>query len=274
MGKCIVITGAGGVLCSCFARALAADGHKIALVNRTYEKAARVQREIAASGGAAKAYAANVLDKDALQKVRDAIVKDFGPCDALVNGAGGNHPSCTTDREFLEADDSPAREGLNFFSLSQDGFARVFELNVQGTVLPTQVFSADMTGRKGCCVVNISSMAAFRPLTKTPAYAAAKAAVSNFTAWLAVHFAPMGIRVNAIAPGFFMTEQNRHLLFSKDGAPAPRTGKILRHTPMGRFGAPEELVGTLRWLIDDNASGFVTGTVIPVDGGFSAYSGV
>lgn len=277
MGKCIVITGGGGVLCSFFARALAADGHQIALLNRTLEKGQRVADDIVKDGGTACAYRADVTSLSDLQNAHRQILADFGPCDILINGAGGNHPSCTTAKETATRRDAQSvgpQGETTFFTLSQQGFEQVFGLNMIGTVLPTQVFGSDMVGRKGCSVVNISSMAAIRPLTKTPAYGAAKAAVSNFTAWLAVYLSAQGIRVNAIAPGFFVTEQNRHLLFEANGEPAPRTEKILRSTPMARFGQPDELIGTLRWLIDERASGFVTGITVPVDGGFSAYSGV
>lgn len=272
--KNIVITGAGGVLCSAFAKALAFDGNKIALLDLNVEAARAVADEINAAGGFAKAYKSNVLDKDELQAIHNEILADFGKCDVLINGAGGNSPKCTTTHEAFEPNDETATDVSTFFNLDKDGFRFVFDLNLLGTLLPTQVFAKDMIGREGCCILNVSSMNAFRPLTKIPAYSSAKAAVSNFTQWLAVHFAKQGIRVNAIAPGFFVTNQNRALLFKDDGSPTPRTNKILAATPMGRFGEPEELLGTLRWLVDEKAAGFVTGVVVPVDGGFSAYSGV
>ena len=272
--KNVVITGAGGVLCSAFAKALADDGNKIALLDLNVEAATKVADEINSAGGMAKAYKSNVLDRDELKSIHEQILADFGKCDILINGAGGNSPKCTTAHEEFQLGDETADDISTFFNLDKDGFRFVFDLNLLGTLLPTQIFAKDMIGRKGCTVLNISSMNAFRPLTKIPAYSSAKAAVSNFTEWLAVHFAKEGIRVNAIAPGFFVTNQNRALLFNEDGTPTPRTNKILAATPMGRFGEPEELLGALRWLVDDKAASFVTGVVIPIDGGFSAYSGV
>lgn len=272
--KNIVITGAGGVLCSSFAKALAADGNKIALLDLNVEAATKVAEEINAAGGCAKAYKSNVLDQEELKAIHEQILADFGKCDVLINGAGGNSPKCTTTHEEFELGDEEAEDISTFFNLDKEGFRFVFDLNLLGTLLPTQVFAKDMIGREGCSILNISSMNAFRPLTKIPAYSSAKSAVSNFTQWLSVHFAKQNIRVNAIAPGFFVTNQNRALLFNEDGTPTPRTNKILAATPMGRFGDPDELLGALRFLVDDKASGFVTGVVIPIDGGFSAYSGV
>ncbi len=274
MSKVCVITGAGGVLCSAFAKEMAKNGCKVALLDLNGDAAEAVAVEIRNAGGEAKAYKSNVLDKDNLIAVHEQIVADLGKCDILINGAGGNSPKCTTAHETYQDGDDVATDISTFFNLDKSGFNFVFDLNILGTLLPTQVFAADMIGREGCCIINVSSMNAFRPLTKIPAYSAAKSAVSNFTQWLAVHFAETGIRVNAIAPGFFVTNQNRALLFTEDGQPTPRTNKILAATPMKRFGEPEELLGTLRWLTDDKASGFVTGVVVPVDGGFSAYSGV
>ena len=274
MGKTIVITGAGGVLCSAFAKALAKQGNKIALLDLNEEAAKKVADEICAEGGTAKSYKTNVLDKDCLNEVHAAVLADLGPCEILINGAGGNSPKCTTAHETFQPGDETADDILTFFNLDKAGFGFVFDLNIMGALLPTQVFAIDMLGKTGCCIINVSSMNAYRPLTKIPAYSAAKAAISNFTQWLAVHFAGQGIRVNALAPGFFVTNQNRAMLFDKDGNPTARTKKILRATPMGRFGEPEELLGTLLWLADSEASGFVTGIVVPVDGGFSAYSGV
>lgn len=274
MMKNIVITGAGGVLCGAFARHLAAEGNRIALLDLNLEAANAVAEEITAAGGSARAYRANVLEKDALEQVHAQILSDFGPCDILINGAGGNSPKCTTAHETFEPGDETEAELATFFNLEKEGFCFVFDLNLLGTLLPTQVFAKDMLGRSGCSILNVSSMNAFRPLTKIPAYSAAKAAVSNFTQWLAVHFAGQNIRVNAIAPGFFVTGQNKALLFDEKGNPTPRTNKILKATPMGRFGKPEELLGCLSFLLSDTAASFVTGVVIPVDGGFSAYSGV
>ncbi len=271
--KNVVITGAGGVLCSAFAKALAADGYGVALLDLNYAAVKAAADEIIAAGGRAVAVEANVLEKSSLERAAQKVEQELGECGILINGAGGNHPKGTTSAEYFCRADLTDPEKLSFFDLDPSGMEFVFNLNFLGTFLTTQVFARSMTERGGT-IVNISSMNAFRPLTKIPAYSAAKAAVSNFTQWLAVHFAGCGIRVNAIAPGFFVTKQNQTLLFDSEGNPTPRTEKILSQTPMGRFGKPEELLGTLRWLIDEEASGFVTGIVVPVDGGFSAYSGV
>lgn len=271
--KVVVITGAGGVLCSLFAEALAEAGAKVAVLNRTFEKAKAVADRITAAGGIAVAYEANVLNKPMIEDAHHRILEDLGKCDILINGAGGNNSKATTTKEYFEPSDIDDSV-ISFFDLDTEGVEAVFNLNFLGTLMPTQVFAADMIGRKDCTIVNISSMNAYTPLTKIPAYSAAKAGISNFTQWLAVHFSKVGIRVNAIAPGFFVTEQNQSLLFQCDGTPTPRTEKILAATPMGRFGTREELIGTLLYLISPEASGFVTGVVIPVDGGFSAYSGV
>lgn len=270
--KVAVVTGAGGVLCSEFAKLLSQMGYKIALLDLNEAAAAKVADDINKAGGTAKAFGVNVLESESLEAARQAINASLGSCDVLINGAGGNSPKCTTDNEFHE--DGDLGKLKTFFDLDKSGFQFVFDLNIIGTLLPTQCFVKDMLGKQGCSVINISSMNAFTPLTKIPAYSAAKAGVSNLTQWLAVHFAKQGIRVNAIAPGFFVTAQNKQLLFDSEGNPTPRTEKILAATPMGRFGEASELLGTLKWLVDADASGFVTGTVIPVDGGFSAYSGV
>jgi NAD(P)-dependent dehydrogenase (short-subunit alcohol dehydrogenase family) len=274
--KVAVVTGGGGVLCSAMAEALAACGAKVAILDLKFDSAERVAAMIRADGGEAVGIAANVLEKDSLAAAAEKLAATFGPCDILINGAGGNHPKGTTGNETLTPEDLLHKaEGLvSFYDLDPAGIQFVFNLNVIGTLLPTQAFTRSMAERGCGSVINISSMNAFRPLTKIPAYSSAKAAVSNFTQWLAVHFAPVGIRVNAIAPGFFITEQNRALLTKPDGAFTLRAEKILAHTPMRRFGKPEELLGALLWLVDDRAAGFVTGTIIPVDGGFSAYSGV
>ena len=272
--KVCVVTGAGGVLCSEFAREMAKNGYAVALLDLRLDAAQKVAEEIVAAGGVAKAYAANVLERDVLQQVHDAIVQDLGPCTVLINGAGGNNPRATTAHEYYEPGDEGRKDILTFFNIDKSGFDFVFNLNLMGILLPTQIFAVDMIGQEGCSIVNISSMNAYTPLTKIPAYSSAKAAVSNFTQWLAVHFAPAHIRVNAIAPGFFSTIQNKDLLWNPDGTPTPRTGKILAATPMGRFGEPAELLGALDYLTDPSKSAFVTGVVIPVDGGFSAYSGV
>lgn len=272
-GKVAVVTGAGGVLCSHFAKVLARAGAKVALLDLNEEAANGFAAEIVDEGGIAKAYACNVLDKAICTAVAEQVMADFGPCDILVNGAGGNNPRATTDKEYFEPGDIDA-DTKSFFDLDADGVGFVFSLNFLGTLIPTQAFASQMVGREGCSILNISSMNAFTPLTKIPAYSGAKAAISNFTQWLAVHFSKVGIRVNAIAPGFFSTKQNAKLLWNEDGTPTARTGKILAATPMGRFGESEELEGGLLFLLNEKAAGFITGVVLPIDGGFAAYSGV
>ena len=266
-GKVAVVTGAGGVICSEFAQALAECGAKVALLDIDESAAKKVAERI---GGNAIAVKCDCLDKADIERARDRVHATFGETDILINGAGGNNPRATTDNEYMTPDTTGVKD---FFSLDGSGLKFVFDLNITSAFLVTQVFAADMVKRGGN-IINISSMNAFTPLTKIPAYSAAKAGISNFTQWLAVHFAPCGIRCNAIAPGFFVTKQNKDLLFNADGTPTPRTGKILAATPMRKFGEVSDLIGCLLWLADDDASGFVTGTVIPVDGGFSAYSGV
>ena len=272
-GKVAVVTGAGGVLCSAFSKTLARAGAKVALLDINYEAAKEFADEITAEGGIAKAYNCDVLNKEICEKTAQQVENDLGPCDILINGAGGNNPRATTDKEYFEIGDIDA-ETKSFFDLESDGVGFVFNLNFLGALIPTQSFAKQMVGRSGCNIINISSMNAFAPLTKIPAYSGAKAAVSNFTQWLAVHFSKVGIRVNAIAPGFFSTKQNAKLLFNDDGTPTPRTGKILAATPMGRFGEARELEGGLLFLLNNDAAGFITGVVLPIDGGFSAYSGV
>ncbi len=267
-GKIAVITGAGGVLMSEFARALAASGAKVALLDINEGAVQAVAESI---GENALPIAIDCLNKAAIVAAADLIHEAWGKVDILINGAGGNNPRATSDNEEMLPE---MPEGTKtFFDLDEAGLKFVFDLNITSAFLVTQVFAADMVDRGGN-IINISSMNAFRPLTKIPAYSAAKAGVSNFTEWLAVHFAPCGIRVNAIAPGFFVTNQNRALLFREDGTPTPRTGKILAATPQKRFGDVSDLIGTLLWLASDDASGFVTGVIVPVDGGFNAYSGV
>ncbi len=276
-GKTAVVTGAGGVLCSSFAEAIAECGAAVALLDLRPEAAEAVAARINANGGVARAYGCNVLDRESLIAAKTAIDAELGKCSILINGAGGNNPRGTTTKEYLEPEDldpETAKDITTFFDLDPKGIEFVFDLNFLGTLLPTQVFARDMAAQKDPVIINVSSMNAFRPLTKIPAYSGAKAAVSNLTEWLAVHFAKVGIRCNAIAPGFFVTDQNRALLISPDGTLTPRSQKILAATPMGRFGKPEELIGTLLWLCDAGASGFVNGAVIPIDGGFAAYSGV
>lgn len=272
-GKTAVVTGGGGVLCATFAEALAACGAKVAVLDLSEAAAQAVAERINASGGIAEAFVCNVLDKDSLKSTCDAVLAAFGSVDILINGAGGNNPRATTDNEYLLQEDLIDEGCKTFFDLQPEGIKFVFDLNCLGTLLPTQAFAKSMAVNGGT-IINISSMNAYRPLTKIPAYSAAKAAVSNLTMWLAVHFSKVNIRVNAIAPGFFVTKQNEKMLFDEKGQPTARTEKILAHTPMERFGKPEELVGTLLYLCDSNASGFVNGVVIPVDGGFAAYSGV
>ena len=270
-GKTAVVTGAGGVLCGMFAKALAACGAKVALLDYNYPNAKKIEDEITESGGAARAYEVNVLMRDMVETTALRVSAELGPCDILINGAGGNNPQAQTDKEYFDPGDIKS-ETKSFFDLDPDGISQVFDLNFLGALITTQGFARQMGA--GGVIINISSMNAFTPLTKIPAYSAAKAAVSNFTQWLAVHFSKAGVRVNAIAPGFFVTAQNKGLLFDSGGEPTSRTGKILAATPMERFGKPEELVGALFFLISNEAASFVTGVVLPVDGGFSAYSGV
>ncbi len=271
-GKVVVITGAGGVLCSRMAEAYAAAGAKVAILDLRLPAATKVEDIIVKDGGTAKAYEANCLDRASLEMAHEAILHDLGPCDILVNGAGGNSPKATTTQEFYAPKQN--ENEISFFDLKPEGFQFVFDLNLLGAWLTTQVFAKDMLGRKECSILNISSMNAFTPLTKIPAYSAAKAGVSNFTKWLATYFATENIRVNAIAPGFFSTTQNHALLWNEDGTPTARTAKILRNTPMNRFGETDELLGATLFLSDAKAAGFITGVILPIDGGFSAYSGV
>lgn len=273
-GKVAVVTGGSGVLCSEMAVALAVSGAKVAvLYNSKRESAEEVVSRIEEAGGSAIAVCGNVLDKGSLEEARELVERELGVCDILVNGAGGNNPKGTTTGEYLERCDIDSDIQKTFFDLAPEGVEFVFNLNFLGTLLATQVFCRGMA-KKGGTVINISSMNAFTPLTKIPAYSGAKAAISNFTRWLAVHFSHVGIRVNAIAPGFFLTDQNRALLTNGDGTLSPRGEKIIAHTPMGRFGTPGDLTGALLFLADEEASSFVNGVVLPVDGAFSAFSGV
>ena len=270
-GKVVVVTGAGGVLCGDMARAYAQAGAKVAALDLNEESVKKLAAELTAEGFTCIGYKANVLDAAALEEVHQAVLKDLGPCDILVNGAGGNNPRATCDNEYQHE----AKEGQKtFFDLDASGVDFVFKLNFQGTLLPTQIFARDMVARKSGNIMNISSMNAYIPLTKIPAYSAAKAGISNFTQWLATHFAGTGIRCNAIAPGFLVSNQNRALLFNEDGTPTPRAGKILNGTPMGRFAESEELLGGMFFLTDDKAASAVTGVILPIDCGFAAYSGV
>jgi NAD(P)-dependent dehydrogenase (short-subunit alcohol dehydrogenase family) len=275
-GKVAVVTGGGGILCGVMAQALAECGAKVAILDLRVENAQAVADRINAAGGTAIGVAANVLELESLKAAEATVRGAFGGCDILINGAGGNHPKGTTSKEFLRREDltNPDEKVNTFFDLDPAGVGFVFNLNFLGTLLPTQVFCREMVNKSGGVVINISSMNAFKPLTKIPAYSGAKAAISNFTQWLAVHLSKVDIRVNAIAPGFFLTDQNRALLTNPDGSLTARGETIIAHTPMGCFGKPEDLVGTLLFLVDKQASGFVNGVVLPVDGAFSAFSGV
>jgi NAD(P)-dependent dehydrogenase (short-subunit alcohol dehydrogenase family) len=257
------------------ARALAKCGAKVAVLDINSDGAEAVASQICAQGLVARAFSVDVLDRASLETVAERVRALLGPCDLLINGAGGNHPRGTVGQELLEESDILNKVENTFFDLDPEGIEFVFKLNILGTIFACQVFGRQMVGRPGCCIINISSVNTFRPLTKIPAYSTAKAGVSNFTQWLAVHFARLGIRVNAMAPGFFLTEQTRGLLFHADtGELTARANNVIAHTPMGRFGEPADLIGTMLWLASESASGFVTGAVVPVDGGFSAYSGV
>lgn len=275
-GRVAVITGGGGVLCSGFAKDLASFGVKVAVLDLREDAAQKVVDEINADGGTALAVGCNVLEAESLENARQKINSTLGTCDILINGAGGNSPLGTTTKDTLEFSDLAEKaEGVKtFFDLDAKGIEFVFNLNFLGTLLTTQCFAKDMVGKEHACILNISSMNSYRPLTRIPAYSAAKAAVSNFTQFMAVHFADVGIRVNAIAPGFFSTNQNKTLLFSEDGSLTARSNKIISHTPLRRFGVPSDLTGALIFLCDEEYSGFITGVILPVDGGFSAYSGV
>ncbi len=269
-GKTAVITGGSGVLCSEMARELARQGVNVAIVNRTLEKGISIVSEIEADGGKAIAVAADVLDRTSLETAKAAVLEAFGSVDILINGAGGNHPDAITDVETYT--EGPSDK--SFFQLDENGFTKVFATNFTGTFLTSQVFGQELLKQESPIIINISSMSAYSPMTKVPAYSAAKSAINNFTMWMAVHFAETGLRVNAIAPGFFLTSQNRNLLLKEDGSYTTRSEKIITHTPMKRFGQPKDLLGALLWLVDEEYSGFVTGITVPVDGGFMAYSGV
>ena len=270
-GKVVVITGAGGLICSAMARAFAQSGAKVAALDLNEDAVKALADELCAEGFICKGYKVNVLDPEMLAAVHEQVVADLGTCDILVNGAGGNNPRATTDNEYQHE----AKEGgKSFFDLSPDGVDFVFKLNFQGTLLPTQAFAKDMVDKKAGCILNISSMNAYTPLTKIPAYSAAKAGISNFTQWLATHFAGTGIRCNAIAPGFLVSAQNYKLLFNEDGTPTARSNKILNGTPTHRYLDATELLGATLFLCDDRAASAITGVVLPIDGGFAAYSGV
>ena len=270
-GKVVVITGAGGLICGAMARAFAQSGAKVAALDLNEEAVKKLADELKAEGYICEGYKADVLDPEALEQVHQSVIRDLGKCDILVNGAGGNHPSATTTNEYQHEAQPNSK---TFFDLEANGVDLVFKLNFQGTLLPTQVFAKDLTEKKSGCILNISSMNAYTPLTKIPAYSAAKAAVSNFTQWLATHFAGTGIRCNAIAPGFLVSAQNRALLFNDDGTPTARSAKILNGTPTNRYVDASELIGATLFLCDDRSASAITGVVLPVDAGFSAYSGV
>lgn len=274
--KVIVITGGAGVIGSTWVDALSECGAKVAILDRDLALAEKKAEEVVANGKIAIGVEANVLDKSSLKKAHKVVLEKFGPCDILINGAGGNNPKATTTKEYFYEEDlkEENKDLITFFDLDEAGIRFVFDLNFLGTLLPSQEFAKDMIGSKGCSIINVSSMNAFTPLTKIPAYSGAKAAISNFTQWLAVHFSKVGIRVNAIAPGFLVTKQNEALLKNPDGSLTPRSHKILSSTPMNRFGEPQDLIGALLFLVNEDASSFINGIVLPIDGGFSAYSGV
>lgn len=269
--KVVVITGAGGVICGAMARAFAQSGAKVAALDLNEDAVKSLANELENEGFICKGYKANVLDKQSLENIHNQIISDLGKCDILINGAGGNNPRATTDNEYHH---EAKAEGKSFFDLEPDGVDFVFKLNFQGTLLPTQIFAKDMVEKQSGCILNISSMNSYIPLTKIPAYSAAKAGISNFTQWLATHFAGTGIRCNAIAPGFLVSAQNKALLFNEDGTPTARSGKILGSTPTHRFVDSEELLGATLFLCHEKSASAITGVVLPIDAGFSAYSGV
>lgn len=269
-GRVAVVTGGSGVLCSEMCRELSRHDVKVAILNRTVEKGEEIAEDIRNNGGTASSFAADVLDRSSLEKAREEIVKLYGKVDILINGAGGNHPDAITAPETYGEE----VEGKSFFDLDEAGFSQVFATNFTGTFLTSQVFGEELLKQETPVMINISSMSAYAPMTKVPAYSAAKAGINNFTMWMATHFANTGLRVNAIAPGFFLTKQNKDLLLNEDGSFTSRSNKIITSTPMDRFGEPKELLGTLLWLTDESYSGFVTGVTVPVDGGFMAFSGV
>ena len=270
-GKVVVVTGAGGLICGAMARAFAQSGAKVAALDLNEDAVKKLADELKKEGYICEGYKANVLDPENLEEVHQAVLKDLGGCDILVNGAGGNNPRATTDNEYQH---EAKENSKTFFDLQADGVDFVFKLNFQGTLLPTQAFAKDMVEKKKGCILNVSSMNAYTPLTKIPAYSAAKAGISNFTQWLATHFAGTGIRCNAIAPGFLVSAQNKALLFNEDGTPTQRSAKILNGTPMNRFVDADELIGGTLFLCDERSASAITGVVLPIDCGFAAYSGV
>jgi len=272
--KVAVITGGSGVLCSAMAIELARQGVKVAVLGRTLEKVNHIVEQIKQNGGVAIGISCDITNQENVETAAAEVEAQLGACNILINGAGGNQATANTTNETFSLDDWKNPEVRSFFDLSTDGIRQVMDLNFIGTLIPSQVFAKQMLNAESPVIINISSMSAPSPMTKVPGYSAAKAAINNFTQWLAVHMANTGIRVNAIAPGFFLTEQNHRLLLNEDGTLTERSNKIITHTPMRRFGKPEDLLGSLLWLCDDQASGFVTGITVPVDGGFMAYSGV
>ena len=273
--KVAVITGAGGTLCSEMARSLAKSGAKIALVDRTLEKLKVVEEEIVEKGGQAISLDADVTDEQRIGQVRDEVVKQWGPPDILVNGAGGNQPNAVTTTNEFDERELTGEDGIRgFFNLKMEDFHRVVTVNTMGSVIPCFIFGKDMAKAGSGNIINIASMNSFRPLSRVGAYGMAKAGIANFTQWLAAYLAPAHVRVNAIAPGFFLNDRSRKLLLKEDGGFSSRGENIIHHTPMKKFGEASQLLGTLNWLLDDDASGFVTGIVVPVDGGFMACSGV
>ncbi len=273
-GRVAVVTGGGGVLCSGFSKDLAKQGVKVAVLDLNEAAARKTADAIVADGGEAIAVSCDCLDRDSIENARKVINEKLGTCDILLNGAGGNNPKGTTTKDKFELEDLDDPSVKTFFDLDPEGIKFVFNLNFLSALLTTQVFAADMIHKENTCIINVSSMNAFRPLTRIPAYSAAKASVSNFTQFMAVHFSDVGIRVNAMAPGFFSTNQNKTLLYNEDGSLSERSKKIISHTPLGRFGTTDDLTGSLLFLADERYSGFITGVVLPIDGGFSAYSGV
>lgn len=271
-GKVAIITGGGGVLSGIFAEALCSKGAKVALFDINKSSADEAASKLEEAGGIAKGYEADVLSKESLVAAYEKVKSDFGTCDILLNGAGVHHPLATTGHEQLTKDNID--DGKTFFDLDITKVEWVYNIDFMGTFLPTQVLSRDMVGKKGCSVINISSMNAISPTTTVPIYSAAKAGVSNFTSWLANYYALVGIRVNAMAPGFFVTNLNKNIMKNEDGSLTGRSERIIAGTPMSRFGDPKECAGTLLYLVDPELSGFVTGTVIPIDGGFSTFCGV
>ena len=269
-GRVAVVTGGSGVLCSAMSKELARQGMKVAILNRTKSTGELLVKEIISTGGIAISLSADVLDRSSLESAKEVILNEFGSIDLLVNGAGGNHPDAITDFEVFES----GQQGKSFFEMDEKGFFQVFSVNFTGTFLPSQVFGRELLKSNSPAIINLSSMSAYAPMTKVPAYSAAKASINNFTQWMAVHFAEAGLRVNAIAPGFFLTTQNRKLLLNEDGSYTSRSNKIIAGTPMRKFGEPEQLLGTMLFLADESYSSFVSGITIPVDGGFLAYSGV